>query len=129
MVELVVPADGANFNTRYGLSRATRTGRFIFTGAMALDSEKMVRMVEADTVAAEVRICLDQINATLSGQGKTLSDIAKLTLYLSEIVYQEEAETALAAYFGPGSTPLCLTVGAGLACGCRVEIEAVALEV
>jgi 2-iminobutanoate/2-iminopropanoate deaminase len=128
MVEFLVPAEDAGFSARFGLSRASSSGRFLFSAAMALDGEKMQRLAEADSIAAETRICLDRLKDVLDAQGRALSDIVKLTVYLSDIAFQKEAEKAIADYFGADKQPLYLTIGAGLACGCRVEIEMIALS-
>jgi 2-iminobutanoate/2-iminopropanoate deaminase len=127
MVEFFVPAEAAGFAERFGLSRASSSGRFLFSAAMALDREKMQRLAEAGSIADEVRICLDRLKDVLDAQGRARSDIVKLTVYLSDIAFQKEAEKAIADYFKGGTQPLYLTIGAGLACGCRVEIDMVAL--
>ncbi|KRS18537.1 RidA family protein [Roseovarius indicus] len=123
MIEYRAP--NAEWTKNYGLSTAALTGRYMFNGAMALDVDKLKRLDEADTVANEVIFCLNKLKTTIGNEGFGPESIVKLTMYLSDMAYQDEAETALVEFFGAADQPLYITIGAGLAADCRVEIEAV----
>lgn len=125
MIEYRAP--NAEWTKNYGLSTAALTGRYMFNGAMALDVDKLKRLDEADTVTNEVIFCLNKIINTIGNEGLGPDNIAKLTMYLSDMAFQEEAEKALVNFFGVEEQPLFITIGAGLAADCRVEIEAVSV--
>lgn len=127
MVELITPPASAGL-TKYGLSKAASTGRFLFTAAMALDLEKLRRSDEADTVEAETRICMESLDKFLRERGLGLGDIVKITAYISSPDYFDEALAAIRAFFEPGQAPVVCPVSAKLAGECRVELDIVAAE-
>ena len=111
---------------KYGLSGGASTGQFFFCGAMALDMEKLKRLDEADTVGNEVRYCLNRLEQRLQGRGLSKRDIAKVTAYITDESYREELFAGIKAFFDPGPYPVAFAVVAGIAVGCRVELEIVA---
>jgi 2-iminobutanoate/2-iminopropanoate deaminase len=111
---------------KYGLSGGAWTGKFFFCGAMALDMVKLKRLDEADTVANEVQYCLNRLEQRLQGRGLSKRDIAKVTAYITDESYREELFEDIKAFFDPGPYPVVFAVVAGIAVGCRVELEIVA---
>jgi 2-iminobutanoate/2-iminopropanoate deaminase len=84
------------------------------------------RLDEADTVANEVRYCLNRLEQRLQGRGLTKRDIAKVTAYITDVSYRTELFAGIKAFFDPGPYPVVFAVVAGIAVGCRVELEIVA---
>ena len=111
---------------KYGLSGGASTGKFFFCGAMALDMEKLQRLDEADTVANEVRYCLRRLEQRLDGRGLSKRNIAKVTAYITDQSYRDELFSGIRTFFDPGPYPVAYAVVAGIAVGCRVELEIVA---
>ena len=111
---------------KYGLSGGAATGQFFFCGAMALDMVKLKRLDEADTVPNEVRYCLNRLDQRLQGRGLSKRDIAKVTAYITDESYREELFAGIKSFFDPGPYPVAFAVVAGIAVGCRIELEIVA---
>jgi 2-iminobutanoate/2-iminopropanoate deaminase len=109
---------------KYGLSGGAATGKFFFVGAMALDMEKLRRLDEADTVANEVRFCLNRLQQRLQARGLGKRDIVRLTCYITDQSYREDLHAGIREFFGAGPYPATFEVVAGIAVGCRVELEA-----
>jgi 2-iminobutanoate/2-iminopropanoate deaminase len=115
--------------SRYGLSGGAIAGSLVFTGAMALDLDKLERVPEADTIADETRICIEQLERSLNDAGCRLEDLAKINCYLSEDEYRTEFWATYDAICQPrGIKAIRLTQVAGIAGGCRVELDAVAVR-
>jgi 2-iminobutanoate/2-iminopropanoate deaminase len=111
---------------RYGMTPGVATKDYVFAGGMALDLETLRRKDEADTVAAETRIALEEIRAILEEAGCGLKDVVKTTCYLSDDSYRKEFWEAYTEAFAPGPFPARTTFVVGIAGGCRVEIDAIA---
>jgi 2-iminobutanoate/2-iminopropanoate deaminase len=112
---------------RYGLSSGVAAGPYAFAAGMALDYETLRRPADA-TIADEVRICLERIATTLARGGFTLKDIVKTTCWLSDDAHRAEFWAAYRDVFAPGPYPTRVTLVAGLAGDCRVEIDAIAMK-
>ena len=117
-----------NPGAKYGLSSAGISGDYVFAAGMALDFETLERSAEAVEVADEVRLCLGSIDAKLKEAGCTLADIVKTTCWISDESHRMEFVAAYRDYFGDGPYPARCSFVAGLAGGCRVEIDAVAMR-
>jgi 2-iminobutanoate/2-iminopropanoate deaminase len=111
---------------KYGLSGGASTGPFFFFGAMALDMERLKRLDQADTVANEVRYCLNRLEQRLQSRGLGKRDIAKISAYITDESYREELFSGIKDFFAPGPYPVVFAVVAGIAAGCRIEFEAIA---
>jgi enamine deaminase RidA (YjgF/YER057c/UK114 family) len=111
---------------RLGLGGSAVAAGLQFAGAMAIDLTTISRLAEAETIADETQICLDQLRSTLALGGRTLADIVKLTAYVSDESFRKETWATIRAAFEPGPLPKCVTLVAGIAGDCRVELEAVA---
>lgn len=81
------------------------TRDFVFAGGMALDFDTITRRQDADTIASETRICLEEIQAILEAAGCTMKDIVKMTCYLSDDAYRQEFWTAYTEFLGTGPYP------------------------
>ena len=111
-----------------GMNPGVAVGDLVFANGMAFDFDTMARSADADTVAAETRICLGAIEAILVEAGCTIRDIAKTTCYLSDDADRREFWEAYTEFFGDGPFPARSTFVVGIAGGCRVEIDAIAVR-
>ncbi|MET9262541.1 RidA family protein [Amycolatopsis sp. NPDC004079] len=125
---LTYPGSDPELRRKFGLGGAAVIGDLVFLGGMALDLTTLTRQPEAVTIADELRICLAGILKTLEQADGTLADIVKVNCYLSDDQYRAEFREAFKEVFAPGPYPKCLTIVAGLAGDCRVEIEVVAVK-
>ncbi|MFF1690217.1 MULTISPECIES: RidA family protein [unclassified Streptomyces] len=114
--------------SKYGLSSGAVAGNMVFAAAMALDGETMQRQAAAATIADETRICLEQLDGILKQAGCGLKDIVKINCYLSEDAYRAEFWQTYDEIFATiESQAVRLTQVVGIACGCRVELDAIAV--
>lgn len=113
----------------YGLSSGAIAGELVFAAAMALDGETMLRQAEAVTIEDETRICLQQLSDLLGKAGCGLEDIVKVNCYLSQDAFRTEFWQTYDAVFADVETATVrLTQVVGIACECRVELDAVAVR-
>jgi 2-iminobutanoate/2-iminopropanoate deaminase len=124
MVEFIA-RPGVN---KYGLSAGASTGKFLFLGSMALDIERLERLPEADTLANEVRICLNSIETRLNARGLQKRDIVKVTAYATEVSYMDALYRGLEDFFSRGPFPPICPIVATVAADCRFEFEIIAAE-
>lgn len=103
---------------------ATRVGDLIFcSGALGVDAS--FKLVEGG-VAAQTRQAIANLEAVLAQAGATLADVAKITVWLTDLANFGEFNAAYAEAFG-GQFPARSTVTSALAIpGALVEIEAIA---
>lgn len=113
---------------KFGMNPGVATKDYVFAGGMALDLETLKRKPEADTIADETRIALEEIKSILAEAGCTLKDVVKTSCYLSDDSYRKEFWTAYTEVFGEGPYPARTTLVVGIAGDCRVEIDAVAIR-
>lgn len=114
---------------KYGLSSAAKAGGLIFAAAMALDGETMQRDARAVTIADETRMCLDDLAGALGKAGAGLGDIVKINCYLAEDEYRAEFWSTYDEIFEAyPQAHVRITQVVGIACGCRVELDAVAVD-
>ncbi|MFT4085423.1 MAG: RidA family protein [Nocardioides sp.] len=113
----------------YGLSSGAIAGDLVFAAAMALDGETMRRQAEAASVEDETRICIDQLKELFGQAGCGLEDIVKINCYLSDDSYRAEFwKTYDEVFADVDSHEVRLTQVVGIACGCRVELDAIAVR-
>lgn len=113
----------------YGLSSGAIAGDLVFAAAMALDGDTMGRQAEAVTIEDETRICLQQLVDLLGKAGCGLEDIVKINCYLADDSYRTEFWATYDDVFADiDSAAVRLTQVVGIACGCRVELDAVAVR-
>ncbi|NBT32233.1 MAG: RidA family protein [Rhodobacteraceae bacterium] len=103
---------------------ATRVGNLIFcSGALGVDAN--FKLVEGG-VAAQTRQAIANLQAVLAEAGATLADVAKTTVWLTDLSNFAEFNAVYAEAFGD-SLPARSTVTSALAIpGALVEIEAIA---
>lgn len=103
---------------------ATRVGNFVFcSGALGVDAD--FKVVEGG-VAAQTRQAIANLEAVLAQAGASLSDVAKTTVWLTDLGNFAAFNAAYAEAFGP-DFPARSTVTSALAIpGALVEIEAIA---
>lgn len=111
-----------------GMNPGVATRDFVFAGGMAFDFETMARRADADSIAAETRLSLEELQAVLEAGGCTMRDIVKMTCYLGDDAYRPEFWTAYKEFLGEGPYPARVTYSVGIAGGCRVELDAIAVR-
>jgi 2-iminobutanoate/2-iminopropanoate deaminase len=103
---------------------ATRVGNLVFcSGALGVDQN--FKLVEGG-IAAQTRQAIANLEAALAEAGATLADVAKTTVWLTDLDNFAEFNAAYHEAFGD-SLPARSTVTSALALpGALVEIEAIA---
>lgn len=124
MTQYINPNDG--LYPKFGMNPGVATRDFVFAGGMALDLDTLQRKAEADTIANETRISLEEIQTILAEAGCTLKDVVKTTCYLTDDSYRQEFWTTYTEVFGEGPYPARTTLIVGIAGDCRVEIDVIA---
>ena len=107
-------------------SQAIRAGNVIYTsGQIALDPATGA-LVEGDFAAQAHRV-FENLKAVLAAGGATFSNVAKATVYLTDLANFTTLNEIYASYFGP-TKPARTTVGvAQLPKGGLVEIDLIAI--
>ena len=103
---------------------ATRVGELIFcSGALGVDTN--FQLVEGG-IAAQTKAAIANLQAVLAQAGATLSDVAKTTVWLTDMADFAAFNAAYAEAFG-SHAPARSTLTSALAIpGALVEIEAIA---
>lgn len=103
---------------------ATRVGDLIFcSGALGVKAD--FKLVEGG-IAAQTRQAIANLEAVLAQSGATLADVAKTTVWLTDLADFAAFNAAYAEAFG-GHLPARSTITSALAIpGALVEIEAIA---
>ena len=127
MTEFLNPSQLGDFASA-GLSSGAATDVFVYAAGLALDPSTLKRRADAETIAAETRICLRNIEAILAQAGLSLRHVVKTTCYLSHGSHRGEFIAAYKEMFDPGPYPARCTFVLGLAADLRVQIEAVAVR-
>ena len=78
----------------------------------------------ADGVAEQVRLALASLERLLAGEGATLHDVVKTTVFLTDIADFAEMNAAYGAAFGGHRPARSAVAVVALPLGARVEIEA-----
>jgi 2-iminobutanoate/2-iminopropanoate deaminase len=110
----------------FGLNPGAVSNGMVYAGGMALDFDTMYRRADADTIANETRLCLEEIVEIVEAAGGSKRDIFKTTCYLSDEAHRGEFIKAYKEFFEPGPFPARCTFVVGIAAGCRVEIDSIA---
>ena len=107
-------------------SQAIRTGNVIYTsGQIALDPATGA-LVEGD-FAAQAKRVFENLKAVLAAGGATFANVAKATVYLTDLANFATLNDIYASYFGD-TKPARTTVGvAQLPKGGLVEIDLIAI--
>lgn len=106
---------------------AVRVGRLLFvSGCAPLDGDG--RLVGGEDVLAQARQVLANMQQVLAAAGATFSDVAKVTVYLTDVGDRQTVDVARRDFFGPARPASTLVEVARLAVpGMKVEIECVAV--
>lgn len=107
----------------YPLSKAVRAGGFLFlSGQIPLGADG--QPLRGD-IAQQTRAVLDAIAQTLNQCGAGLSDVVRVTVWLSDMRHFSGFNEVYTSCFA-GHLPARSTVSAALALGVDIEIEATA---
>jgi 2-iminobutanoate/2-iminopropanoate deaminase len=106
---------------------AVAAGSYVFAAVNAADADGGLPK-EAASIADETRICLEKLVSALKPHGLALHDVVKVNCYLADNSTRAEFWGAYNAAFEPGPFPVRVTYAAGIASGCRVQLDAIALQ-
>jgi len=106
---------------------AVRAGDLLFvSGCVPVDSEG--KLVGDGDVVAQTRQALENVGRVLEAAGVTFADIAKVTLYLTDVDDRPKINPVRREFFGETRPASTLVEVSRLAIpGAKVEIEAVAI--
>jgi 2-iminobutanoate/2-iminopropanoate deaminase len=106
---------------------AVRVGDLVFvSGCVPVDSEG--RLVGGDDAVAQARQALTNVGAVLAAAGSTFADVAKVTVYLTDIDDRPKINPVREEFFGDARPASTLVEVSRLAVpGAKIEIEAVAV--
>lgn len=119
-------SSGSPFETQVGYSRAVVEGDWCFVaGTTGYDPETREM---PDSIAAQARNALTVIERALAEGGFALTDIVRVTYYISDAAYWDEVGPTLGGTFAnirPAAT--CIVCGL-IKPEMKIEIEATALK-
>ena len=106
---------------------AVRAGDLLFvSGCVPVDSEG--KLVGDGDVVAQTRQALENVGRVLEAAGVTFADVAKVTVYLTDVDDRPRINPVRREFFGETRPASTLVEVSGLAIpGAKVEIEAVAV--
>lgn len=101
-------------------------GRFVYiSGQLAFDDSGKPQVTE-DDFGREADLCFRHLNEALERAGATMSDVVRITAYLTDLkLYQAYTEARGRAFGDTGPSSASVQV-AGLLANARLEIDAVA---
>lgn len=109
-------------------SQAIRKGNAIFVSGQIAINPKTGALDTADIKTETIRV-LDNVKAILSASAMTMNDIAKTTIYLTDLSDFKTVNDIYTTYFGSGPYPARETVQvAGLPKGAHIEISVIATK-
>lgn len=110
----------------FPFSKAVHAGGFLFlSGQIALTEDgKPVH----GPIAAQTRLVLDRVAATLAECGSSMADVVRVTVWLSDLALFAEFNQVYREYFQADALPVRSTVCAALAFDVDVEIEVTAYK-
>jgi 2-iminobutanoate/2-iminopropanoate deaminase len=106
---------------------AVRVGDLVFvSGCVPVDSEG--RLVGGDDAVAQARQALTNVGAVLAAAGSSFADVAKVTVYLTDIEDRAKINPVREEFFGDARPASTLVEVSRLAVpGAKIEVEAVAV--
>ena len=109
-------------------SQAVRKGNaFFVSGQVGIDPAS--GKLDTADIVTETKRALDNVRAILSSAHLTMSDIAKTTIYMTDLSKFKMVNETYASYFGSGPYPARETVGvAALPKGMHIEISVIAVK-
>jgi 2-iminobutanoate/2-iminopropanoate deaminase len=108
-------------------THAVRAGELLFvSGCVPVDAEGM--LVGGDDVVAQARQVFGNIETVLAAGGATFADIAKMTVYLTNVDDRPKINPVRREFFGKARPASTLVEVSRLAIqGAKIEVEAVAV--
>jgi 2-iminobutanoate/2-iminopropanoate deaminase len=108
-------------------AHAVRAGELLFvSGCVPVDADG--RLVGGDDVVAQARQTLENVGAVLAAGGATPADVAKVTVFLTDIGDRAAINPPRQEFFGDARPASTLVEVSRLAIpGAKIEIEAVAV--
>jgi 2-iminobutanoate/2-iminopropanoate deaminase len=110
-----------------GKPRATLAGGYVFAVVNAADSGGRLP-AGISTVADETRACLQRLREVLDRAGASLADVVKINCYLADNSLRGEFWGTYNEFFTQQPLPVRCTYAMGIADGCRVQLDAVAID-
>jgi reactive intermediate/imine deaminase len=106
---------------------AVRAGDLVFvSGCVPVDSEGV--LVGGDDVVAQARQTLTNVGAVLAAAGCSFADVAKVTVFLTDVDDRARINPVRQEFFGHARPASTLVEVARLAIpGAKIEVEAVAV--
>ena len=106
------------------ISKAFKSNDFLFlSGQLAFESDGSLNTSE---IESQTELCLNNIEAILSGEGLSRNNLVKLTIWLTDINDFKKFNDTYQIFFG-NHRPARSTIRADLMLqGARIEIEAIA---
>jgi 2-iminobutanoate/2-iminopropanoate deaminase len=106
---------------------AVRAGELVFvSGCVPVDREG--RLVGGDDVVAQTRQTLINVGAVLAAAGCTFADVAKVTIFLTDVDDRPLINPVRQEFFGDARPASTLVEVSRLAIpGAKIEVEAVAV--
>jgi 2-iminobutanoate/2-iminopropanoate deaminase len=106
--------------------QAVAVGRMVFcSGQIALDPA--TGKLTGDDVETQTRRCLENLSAVLRAAGLSLNDVAKTTIFLTDMGDFARVNAIYAGYLGRSAPARSTVAVAALPLGAKVEIEAIAV--
>jgi reactive intermediate/imine deaminase len=119
------PSVAAPIRPYYSTSVQVSSGPLLFvSGQLGVDKEG--RLVGNGSVAAEAEQALRNIQTVVEEHGGAMSDVVKVTVYVTDLAYLDEIAPARMRYFPSGGPASVIVEVNALALGAKVEIEAIA---
>ncbi|MFM1880981.1 MAG: hypothetical protein RLZZ344_1215 [Pseudomonadota bacterium] len=119
-------SSGSPFEKTLGYSRAVAQGPFCFvSGTTGYDYEKMVM---PESPAEQANNALQTIDKALQEAGFTLSDVVRVTYYLSDIAWTDAVVPVFGEAFGEIRPACTLVVAQMLKPEMKIEIEVTAYK-
>lgn len=106
-------------------SQATVANGLLFTAGQ-LPLTTAGELLEGESIEAQTRQCLENVEAVLAAEDLDMGNVAKVTIFLDDIADFDEMNSEYSGFFEE-SPPARTAVGAGdIPKGAAVEIEAIA---
>lgn len=106
-------------------SQGTTNGDLVFTaGQIPMTPEGDV--LTDEPIEVQTRQCLDNIQGVIEAAGLDLSDVLKITVFLSDIDHWSGMNETYQEYFDKEPPARSAIAVSGIAKGVKIEIEAVA---
>ncbi len=105
-------------------SQAVRAGDTVYVSGQIPLSPETGEIVEGD-VEAQIRRTFDNLRAVVEASGATLGQLAKLTIYLTDLSHFPKVNEVMAEYFEPPYPARAALGVSALPKGVAVEMDAI----